>query len=406
MSAPPASPPEQPVAERPVSTATVPPRRHRRWIGWVVIVLLVIGAALLLMRISASMSVPFRGGGDPDGTGDHGMLALTEILRDQGVEVEVVRSRADAAAAIEDDTTLAMTDPYALSDEAVQDLLEPANRVVLLSASTRTLELLELGETTSASTSAAVTASCDLPELAGVGEIHPGRLFIPADGIVGCYPDADDNAAALLVDDSPGSYRAMIDGTRLFGNSYLAEDGNAALGLALLGQTDHVVWYVPSFADGDIEAQAEPSLGDLTPDWVTPAIVMLILAGIAAALWRGRRFGPLVAETLPVTVRASETMHGRARLTAKAADAGHAAEAIRDGSVRRLARRLSLHERANAGEVADAVADRLRIPRTAVQELLAGVLPASDDDLIDHARRLSDLESAVDDAVRTERGTR
>ncbi|MFB7250262.1 DUF4350 domain-containing protein [Microbacterium sp. NPDC056234] len=399
------STPGQPAAEHAASTAAPTSRRSRRWLGWVVIVLLVLGAALLIMRISNSASVPFRGGGDPDATGDHGMLALTEILRDQGVDVEVVRTRADAIAAISDDTTLTMTDPYTLSSDAVRDLLDAANDVVLLSSSTRMLDLLELGETTSASTSAAVPASCDLPELAKVGEIHPGRLFIPGDGVTGCYSDAE-GTAALLVDESSGSRRAMIDGTRLFGNAYLAEDGNAALGLALLGQSDHVVWYVPSFADGDIEAQAEPSLGDLTPEWVTPAIVMLMLAGVAAALWRGRRFGPLVAETLPVTVRASETMHGRARLTAKAADAGHAAEAIRDGSIRRLARRLSLHERASAAEVADAVADRLRIPRAAVQELLTGALPASDDALIDQARRLSELESAVDDAVRAERGTR
>ncbi|WP_460799693.1 DUF4350 domain-containing protein [Microbacterium sp. GXF0217] len=391
--------------EQPASTAAAPPRRTRRVLGWIVIVLLVVGAALLIMRIGTATSVPFRGGGDPDGTGEHGMLALAEILRDQDVEVEVVRSRADAIAAIEDDTTLVMTDPYTLSDEAVQQLIDPANRVVLLSASSRMLSLLELGESTAASTAAAVTASCELPEFARVGEIHPGRLFVPADGVTGCYTDEDGNAA-LLIDESADARRAMIDGTRLFGNGYLAEDGNAALGLALLGQTGHVVWYVPSFADTDLEAQTEPSLGELTPDWVTPAIVMLLLAGVAAGVWRGRRFGPLVAETLPVTVRASETMHGRARLTAKAADAAHAAEAIRAGTIRRLARRLGLHDRAGAGEVADAVADRLRTPRTGVQDLLNGALPASDDQLIDHARRLSDLESAIDDAIRTERGTR
>ncbi len=51
--------------------------------------------------------------------------------------------------------------------------------------------------------------------------------------------------------------------------------------------------------------------------------------GIAAAFWRGRRFGPLVVENLPVTVRASETMLGRARLyeksRAQAARAGRPA---------------------------------------------------------------------------------
>ncbi|WP_243224878.1 DUF4350 domain-containing protein [Microbacterium sp. CIAB417] len=385
------------------STAAAAPRRARRWIGWILVVLLVIGAASVVLLVSQSASVPFRGGGDPDGTGEHGTLALAEILRDQGIEVDVVRSRTQAVSEIRDDTTLVMTDPYSLSDEAVAALIEPANRTVFLSASSRILDLLDLGEGTTASTSAAVTASCDLPELAEIGTIHPGRLFVPADGVTGCFPDADGNAA-LLVDDSGGARTVLIDGSRLFGNGYLAEDGNAALGLALLGQTGHVVWYVPSLLDSDLEAQTDPSLGDLTPDWVTPAIVMLILAGAAAAVWRGRRFGPLVAETLPVTVRASETMHGRARLTARAADAEHAGAALRDGTVRRLARRLGLHERAGAAEVADAAADRLRVPRTAVQALLTGPLPASDDALIDDARRLADLEASVDAAVHAERG--
>ena len=127
-------------------------------------------------------------------------------------------------------------------------------------------------------------------------------------------------------------------------------------------------------------------------------------AGIVAGIWRGRRFGPLVAENLPVTVRASETMHGRARLTARAADAAHAAAALREGAAGRLARRLGLSARADAGETADAAADRLRIPRTEVRELLTGALPTADAELVPYARRLSDLESAVDAAVAAERG--
>ncbi|MFP3821739.1 hypothetical protein SB658_23880, partial [Bacillus sp. SIMBA_008] len=91
-----------------------------------------------------------------------------------------------------------------------------------------------------------------------------------------------------------------------------------------------------SFGDTDIEGQSPDTLGSLTPPWVTPVILLLLAAGVAAAIWRGQRFGPLVAETLPVTVRASETMHGRARLTAKAGDAPHAGQALRDGAQRRL----------------------------------------------------------------------
>ena len=163
---------------------------------------------------------------------------------------------------------------------------------------------------------------------------------------------------------------------------------------------------MPSLADSDIEAQPVDTLGSLTPPWVTPAILLLLLAGIATAIWRGQRFGPLVAETLPVTVRASETMHGRARLTAKAADAPHAGLALREGAQRRLARRLGLTVRAGADEVADAASDRLRIPRGTLQTLLAGPPPADDASLIDLARRLDELEVAVDESVRTAKGDR
>jgi hypothetical protein len=189
----------------------------------------------------------------------------------------------------------------------------------------------------------------------------------------------------------------------LFSNEHLADDGNAALALALLGQTGHIVWYVPSFADTDIEAQTSDTLASLTPPWVTPAILLLLLAGIVAGVARGQRFGPLVTETLPVTVRASETMHGRARLTAKAGDAPHAAAALRDGSLRRLAKRLGMGARSTPVEVADAASDRLRIPRGSLHDLLAGALPQNDSELVDVSRRLAELETAVDAAVHVER---
>lgn len=388
----------------PTSTAARGTRRGwRPVIGWLLVVVLIVGAALLAMRVADATSVATRKGQDPDATGQTGMLALAEIVRDRGVEVQIVRSRTAAVAAIRDDTTLVMADPYSLSDEAVLTLLEPAERVVLLSASSRMLRLLDLGAT-GGTTAQALPASCDVPEFAEIGSIRPYAMYTPAAGVTGCFTDADGDAA-VLVAERDGVRTTLLDGTRLLSNAYLTEDGNAALGLALLAQTDHVVWYVPSFGDSDIEGSSDPDLASLTPTWLTPAILLLFTAAIAAAVWRGRRFGPLVSETLPVTVRASETMHGRARLTAKAADSAHAAAAIRDGAQRRLARRLGLAERSSGGEVADAAADRLRVPRASVLDLLNGPLPQTDEFLVDMARRLTDLETAVDAAVRTERNT-
>lgn len=378
------------------ATAERRPRRTKSIVGWLILVVLVVLVVFVAIRVSAAPPGE-HGALDPEGRDDSGALALAEILRDQGVEVDIHRSRAEARAAVDEGTTLVMANPYTLTDGALETLMEPADRVVFLSTSSHLLSALRIGEN-APGTRAAVTAGCDVPEFAEVGTIRADRLFAPAAEVEGCFGDAD--GAAVLIDDRGGDRVAVVEGTRLFSNAYLAENGNAALALALLGQTERVVWYVPSFSDSDIEGKSVDTLGSLTPPWVTPAILLLLLAGVAASIWRGQRFGPLVAETLPVTVRASETMHGRARLTARAADAAHAAEALRDGAQRRLARRLGLAVHAGADEVADAASDRLRIPRGTLQTLLAGPLPTDDAALVDLARRLDELEAAVETSTR------
>lgn len=56
------------------------------------------------------------------------------------------------------------------------------------------------------------------------------------------------------------------------------------------------------------------SLSDLIPENVHWTIWQLWLVVLLVALWKGRRIGPLVAEELPVVIRASETVEGRGRL--------------------------------------------------------------------------------------------
>ncbi|MBS1674726.1 MAG: DUF4350 domain-containing protein, partial [Actinobacteria bacterium] len=294
-------------------------------------------------------------------------------------------------------------DPYTLSDDAVNTLIDAAHGIVALGPSARLLRILDLGGYASSPAGSVAPGNCEVPAFAHVGAVGPGQRYRADPGVTACFGDAE--SAAMLFSQHDGVRRAVTDG-ELLSNEHLAEKGNAALGLALLGAEAHVVWYVPSFDDSDrSDVDVPKSLAELTPGWVTPVIVLGMLTALLAAVWRGRRFGPLVAETLPVTVRASETMLGRARLTAKAADAAHAAEALRAGTLSRLAARLGLAARADPGAVADATADRIRADRAACRALLTGDLPASDADLVPYARRLADLEDAVEHAVRLERST-
>lgn len=389
------------VASAPAGASTGPSRPRGRRIG----VWIAIGVALLVIGgIGAALSTAnqwaARDALDPASAGPSGTRALAEILRDHGVEVVVARDRDAAAEALGTGrATLVLPDAPALSDDAVSQLVADAADVVLIEPRARTLDLLVDGsEPAGVASAEAVDPACDLPDARRAGPIAPGAVYTPGADVTGCYPEGD--AHGLLVGEHAGDSRiAAIDGRAVFTNEHLAEGGNAALAVNLMGRHPVVVWYVPSTGDTDL-ADTNPSLGELTPPWVSPVIVLLLIAGVAAGIWRGRRFGPLVAERLPVTVRASETTEGRARLYARSRDPLHAADQLRIGVLRRLARALGLGPAASAPEIADAAAGRTGLDRGAVRGILLDDIPRSDADLVALSTRLRHLEDAVHAAVR------
>src|SRR5690606_4115687 len=111
------------------STAVRSQGKIRSALGWLLIAVLVIAFALAIGSIAIS-APDSRGSLDPESAKDSGAAALAELLRDQGVDITVARTRAEASAAIEDGATLAMRDPFSLSDDDVEDLIAPADRVV------------------------------------------------------------------------------------------------------------------------------------------------------------------------------------------------------------------------------------------------------------------------------------
>ncbi|MBQ9918755.1 MAG: DUF4350 domain-containing protein [Microbacterium sp.] len=386
------------------SVAAAPIRRRRTAIGWIALV-----AALAVVGLFGTSLVfggwTQRDALDPNSPAPDGTRAVVRLLEQQGVSVTVVRDLAAAERALDaTPSTLVMRDAPMLSDAALRRLTADAGDVVLVEPRSRSLDVLlngsALGDVVE---DRSIPPACDVPAARAAGSAHVGELYLPGEGVTGCYPT--DGGFGVLVHDEGDRTVAAVDGLSVLTNRALPLDGDAALALGLLGGAPALVWYVPSLADADT-GTAVPTIGELTPGWVTPAMVLLLIAGLTAAVWRGRRFGPLVTERLPVTVRANETTEGRARLYAASGDAAHALDELRRAARRRLVRLLGLSARTPAEQLADAVAERLGTDRAIVRGILIDDLPRTDRELVAASDRLRDLETSVRATLRTERTPR
>jgi hypothetical protein len=384
-------------------------RRTLAWIAIVVFVVLVGSAGALLSGIGTWNE---RDRLDPESVGPGGTAALVAILREQGVDVTVTRDRAETLRVLDrTPSTLVMADSPILGDEALGQIFDAATDIVLIDPQSRGVDILFSGATADGFAPVqSVAPGCDVEAATRAGSIVPGRLLEPGTSdALACYPAGD--GFGLLIDaagDGSGTdaegHAAAFDGRDLITNENLDADGNAALALNLMGRLPKLVWYVPALTDSDVAT--EPTLGELTPGWVTPAIVLLGASAVAAAFWRGRRFGPLVLERLPDTARATETMEGRGRLYERGRDAVHAADSLRLGTLERLRRALALAPSSPATHIADASADLAGVSRRAVRRLLIEDEPRGERELLALSDGLRALEAAVARGIRGENPTR
>jgi hypothetical protein len=102
-----------------------------------------------------------------------------------------------------------------------------------------------------------------------------------------------------------------------------------------------------------------------------------------------------VAEELPVVVRASETVEGRGRLYRSRRARDRAADALRTATLQRLLPRLGLGAGAPAPVVVTTVARRSGADANYVSYHLFGPPPATDNDLLQLARALDEIERQV-----------
>jgi hypothetical protein len=238
-----------------------------------------------------------------------------------------------------------------------------------------------------------VRPGCTLAAATVAGDAGLGGVLMRVSGSAG--------ALCYRVDGHPTLVRYLAGGrtVTLLGsgvpltNADLAHHGNAALALNLLRGSPRIVWLVPS--PPAVTAAGQKSLLQLIPVPAYLVALQVFIAAGLAALWRTRRLGPLVAEPLPVVVRASETVEGHGRLYRSRRSRGRAAAVLRDAARLRITARLALPGDTDADTVCAAVAEHTGREADAVRAILYGPAPRDDAALVTLGQDIDALEGEV-----------
>lgn len=408
--------------------------------------LLVVLAGVVL---AATADRTTRGRLDPAAADDSGSRAVAQLLRAQGVRVDVVRT-ASAIRGAGPGSTVLVPFPWRLGSAQLAAVRQSDADVVLvapgpeaLAALAPDVEIIALDEPVDV-----LEPSCDLPAARSAGRAELGGELYRAEGAaVICYPtetgaalvqvisgadsgpsgapgagadsaepppdpgtgspgapsDADPAPAGVPpgADPRPAGAAPDVRTVTVLGapdvltNGVLADEGNAALVLGLLGANPRLLWFLPG-PEGPPVGQ-ERSLSELVPPGWLWGVAQLGVAVVLVALWRARRLGPVVVEPLPVVVRSAETVEGLAQLYRRAGAREHAAETLRVATRARLAPLLGLGRVDQDGAAALVAAVATRTGRTAaeVDTLLYGPAPLDDRLLVELADGLDACEEKV-----------
>lgn len=353
-----------------------------------VALVVVLGAALPVLLAGPRPAGAYL---DPRDTSLTGGAALAALLRERGVDVMRVESPQEALAAAGAGTRVLVSRPDTLTRGQAERLVSSKSPLLVIGTTNAGAFLPGAGVRAGAA-QRSLAPDCDLPAAVRAGSAYLGGASLdPAAGRTGCYPVG--GRPTLVSADGV----TLVTAGEFITNRRLDEDGNAALALNLAGAGPRLAWLTAP-PSGDAAAP-DPGGGRglvaLVPPQVWWAAGTLALAVLLTALWRGRRLGPVVVETLPVVVRAAETVEGRGRLYRARRAREQAARALRSATTERVAVRMGLTGAATPGQVVSTAGARIGQDARQVERLLYGPTPDDDRALVRLADELDVLERRV-----------
>ncbi|MGV8884395.1 MAG: DUF4350 domain-containing protein [Microbacteriaceae bacterium] len=373
-------------------------KRWSYWAGIATVALIVVFAGIVVRGTSANQDYL-----SPTTAGPVGAKAVVEVLRQQGVDVTITTSLTDTLDALADDATLVFFErDVFLDDDQRDDLFDAASDLVLLNPGFDDLDRIAQGVAPAGVVDRTVLdAACSLPLASTAPRVLGGTngyriLDVDGESAIGCYPSGDDTFSLVRIDAGDRTV-TVVGATDALTNEHVLTADNAAFALNVLGEAPALVWYIPGTDD---LPEAPATVSELSPPWVLPSVLLVVLTLLAAAFWRGRRFGPLIIENLPVTVKASETMQGRARLYASSSARLRALDSLRIGTVSRLASLCGMPRAATVEEIVNAAAAVSGRDPRAVRALVLDAQPQSDRELVALSDDLLELEHTVAERIR------
>lgn len=328
---------------------------------------------------------------EPGSVSPDGTRALVNVL-EQDRDVHVTRSSTAAEDAVEragGDTVLVVLLDHRMLPEELDALAALHVDTVLVQPSTRSLEAFAPGvEMTGRQAperfldmERPVSPECDLSAARASGPADmSGELYTASPEVeaVGCYPGGGGDA--LVQVHGEGTTTTILGTGTPLTNTALDVAGNAALALNLMAAED-VVWLRPE----PPRQEGGAGIWELLPLGLRWSLLPLVVTLGLLALWRGRRMGALVPESLPVVVRASETTEGRAGLYRSRKARDRAAAALRTGFLERTTPKLGLGPDPAPEAVVTAIAERTGDDPRHLRSLLHPERPdpyARDDDTL------------------------
>ena len=355
-------------------------------------VALALAAITVFAALGAWLTAPRLGGRlDPEATSPLGGHALIALLRDRGVEVVVAKTVPEVARAGRPDTLLLIAETANTRGDALTDLASVPGDRLILEPTVQSREALAPAIRLSSGGRPDNAPGCAMREAdrAGLVTFDAANTYQQGDDtpVIRCY------GGALVRYTTEGRTVTVAGSAEFMTNGGLLREGNAALAMNLAGQRPRLIWYAPQRLQGD--AQADRPITELIPAAFGWVVIQLCLVVALLAAWQGRRLGPLVAERLPVVVRASETVEGRARLYRSRRARGQAAQALRAAALHRLMPRLGVGGDTSDIAVVAAVARRCHLDEAGAHRILFGPEPETDSDLLGLAQTLDDIERQV-----------